>query len=100
MFPARYSCTKVIITFLIFKPSRPHLPFSSRCISSGNSTVMRAIGPVGMLGVMVSVTHFSGSTGGFVAVPALGFFWLWVHFHHGTRARHAFFGWRSPVFPF
>ena len=30
----------------------------------------RAIGPAGTLGVVASVTHFSGSTGGFVAHPA------------------------------
>src|SRR2546426_12193274 len=74
MFPARYSCTMAMMTFLIFKPSRPHLPFSTRCISNGNSTVMRAIGPAGMLGVVVSVTQFSGATGGFLAGAAPVFF--------------------------
>src|SRR5437773_8405895 len=84
MFPARYSCTKAMMTFLIFKPSRPHLPFSTRCISNGNSTVIRAIGPAGMLGVVVSVTHCSGSTGGFVAVASPVFFGTCHHLHGCT----------------
>src|SRR5919199_3154114 len=85
MFPARYSCTNAMMTRLIFKPSRPHLPLSSRCSSSGNSTVMRAIGPAGTLEVVGSATHFSGSTGGFVAVASPVFFGMRHHLHGCTH---------------
>src|SRR5712691_4162521 len=70
-----------MMTFLIFKPSRPHLPLSSRCMSSGSSTVMRAIGPL-LAAAWLSVTHFSGSTGGFgafVAVASPVFFGMGHH---------------------
>src|SRR5438067_7261226 len=89
-----------MMTFLIFKPSRPHLPLSSRCISSGNSTVMRAIGPAGMLGGLAAVTHFSGLTGGVVAVASPVFFGMGHHLHSGTSQGDDFLGRGSVGFHF